>query len=69
MNENSIVMHDGSLSINIGYKLDSKSIKLFLDLFEAYCEVGEVERLAIWAYAKGCATAEKLHRKETERKK
>lgn len=66
MSEDNIVVLNGSLHINCGDKLDFKSVKNFLELLEAYCEVREEGRLAIWAYAKGCAAAEKYHRKEVK---
>lgn len=66
MSEDNIVVLNGSLHINYGDKLDFKSVKNFLELLEAYCEVREEGRLAIWAYAQGYATAEKKHRKEVK---
>lgn len=66
MSEDNIVLLNGSLHINYGDKLDFKSVKNFLELLEAYCEVREEGRLAIWAYAQEYATAEKKHRKEVK---
>ena len=47
MSEDNIVVLNGSLHINYGDKLDFKSVKNFLELLEAYCEVREEGRLAI----------------------